>query len=212
MKILIVGATGLVGSEILKLTLQRPEVSEVFTFVRRSSRIVHPKLKENIVDFKNVSSWKDKLHGDVLFSALGTTIKTAGSKLAQFEVDYDFQFNIAAAAKGNGVPTLVLISSTGANPHSPLFYLRTKGLLEEAVKNLSFKKVIVLRPSLLAGKREVPRLGEKISFMVLSRLPRFKSLSTLIPVEASRVAHKAVDLALNNFSLSCTLEAKDIIF
>lgn len=192
MKAVLIGATGLVGREILKRLLDDPEFKEVQVFHRRSTGLQHPKLREEIIDFEQLGEWQEKIKGDVLFSALGTTLKVAGSKEEQYKVDYSYQFKIAAAAKNNGMETLVLISSTGANANSPFFYLRMKGELERAVENLHFKFLHILQPGPLTGDREVPRLSEKVSTALLALLPKIKPLAAYLPVKAEQVALKAV--------------------
>jgi uncharacterized protein YbjT (DUF2867 family) len=112
---LLIGATGLTGSHLLHLLLADLRFEHIIIFVRRSTGIVHPKLEEHIVRFGHPEEWKHLVKGDVLFSALGTTVKLAGSKEAQYKVDYTYQFQFAAAASANGVPSYVLISASGAN-------------------------------------------------------------------------------------------------
>ncbi|HXH76237.1 MAG TPA: NAD(P)H-binding protein [Bacteriovoracaceae bacterium] len=212
MNVLIIGATGLVGKEILKLALEASEVTLVKVFVRRSTNLIHPKLEEHIVDFNQIDSWKSKLNGDILFSAMGTTEKIAGSKEAQFRVDYEYQYHVARAARENGVSGLVLISSTGADAGSPFFYLKTKGQLEEALKKLNFKSLIIMRPSLLEGQREQQRSGEKFSHFFLSKLPKVKLLARMLPVEGRQVALKSLEVARQRATGTVTLEAADILF
>ena len=112
---IVIGATGLVGSALTSQLLEHPEFSGVKVFVRRSTHLSHQKLREHIVDFDKIDDWKHLLQGDVLFSAMGTTLNKAGSKAAQYRIDYTYQYNVAAAAASNGVPAYVLISSAGAS-------------------------------------------------------------------------------------------------
>lgn len=210
MKALVIGGTGLVGGHIIHRLIELPEITEVISFSRRNSGLVHPKLREEIVDFNHVESWKDKLKGDILYSAMGTTIKVAGSKEAQFKIDHDYQLHTAEAAAHNGVRTYVLISSTGAKASSPFFYLRMKGQLEEKIKKLSFQSITILRPSLLRGHRERPRAGEIISDKVLSVLPSFLVPDTMKPVDGSQVAKVAVNAGIEGRAGVQILEASDI--
>jgi uncharacterized protein YbjT (DUF2867 family) len=131
MKVAIVGATGLVGKSIIVQLLKRPEISEVKVFARRSTGIHNPKISEHIIDFEKVNDWKNEIHGDVLFSALGTTLKTVGNKEAQYRIDHDYQFMVSLAAAANGVSNYVLISSVNSNSKSPFFYLKMKGIAED---------------------------------------------------------------------------------
>ena len=102
-----------------------------------------------MVDFEHPEVRADLLHGDVAFSCLGTTLAVAGSKEAQWRVDYDYQYAFAQQCKANGVPTFVLVSAAMANAQSKVFYNRMKGQLEDAVKALEFKRLIIFQPSIL---------------------------------------------------------------
>src|SRR5680860_602710 len=114
----IIGATGLVGKQLVDLLLENDNFEKVRIFVRRDSGLKHPKLEQQIIDFNNEETWAKQLTGNVLFSALGTTLKQAGSKAKEFEVDFTFNLNFAKKAKENGIENYVLISSVGANAKS----------------------------------------------------------------------------------------------
>lgn len=208
MKTIIIGATGLVGKSIIKNLLKRSDVSEVLVFSRRSTGLSDPKLKEEIVDFEKVNDWKHKIQGDVLFSALGTTLKTVGTKEAQYRIDHDYQFMVAVEAALNGVSRYVLISSVNANSRSPFFYLKMKGELEDKIRTLSFSSIFILRPGPLKGHREKPRLMEEISTAVLSKLPVGAGMK---PVSGDQVAKVAINCGLAGQSGVKILEAKAIL-
>ncbi|HLP05854.1 MAG TPA: NAD-dependent epimerase/dehydratase family protein, partial [Paludibacter sp.] len=129
-KAIVIGSTGLVGSQLVQLLLQHAGYSEIISLARRESGVKHPKLTEFIVDFDKPDTWSDKVHGDVLFSAMGTTIAKAKTRAEQYKVDFSYQFNTAEIAARNGVPSYVLVSAAGANPKSPIFYSNMKGKLE----------------------------------------------------------------------------------
>jgi uncharacterized protein YbjT (DUF2867 family) len=136
-----------------------------------------------------------------LFSTLGTTIKKVKTKKAQFQVDYTYQFEFAKAASENGVPTYVLVSSMGANSKAAVFYSRMKGELEDAVAKLNFRKLIIVRPSILDGNRTEKRIGEKIGLYVsrfLTRLILKKYRPTPIGVLASKMIQLSVDQSEGN--------------
>ena len=149
MKGLIIGATGATGKDLLAKLLEDDTYSEVHCFVRKPMSISHPKLHAHVVDFDTPEAWADLLHGDVAFSCLGTTLAVAGSKDAQWRVDYDYQYAFAEHCKNNGVSTFVLVSAAGAKAQSKLFYNRMKGALEEAVKKLNFPRLLIFQPSIL---------------------------------------------------------------
>ena len=132
-KALVIGATGAVGKDLVEQLLKDDAFGSVTVFVRRPFAVEDPKLTVHVIDFDHPEPWKDLLHGDVLFSCLGTTIKAAGSQEAQWKVDYTYQYEVAKAARENGVGTYALVSSIGANPKSKIFYSRMIGALEEAV-------------------------------------------------------------------------------
>lgn len=167
--VIVIGATGLIGKLLTNKLLSDNRYDLVKIFVRRSSGTQNPKLEEHIVDFEHIESWKDEITGDELFSAMGTTIKQAGSKDVQYKIDYTYQFEVAKAAVKNGIENYVLVSSSGANSKSRNFYLRIKGELEDAVGILPFKKIIIFQPSLLLGERKEKRAGETIAAFFLFR-------------------------------------------
>lgn len=102
MKAIVIGATGAVGKELVKVLLSRPDYETVITFTRRPLGIDSPKLESHVIDFDRPDTWEDLVRGDVLFSALGTSLKQAGSKEAQYKIDHDYQLSFARAARAKG--------------------------------------------------------------------------------------------------------------
>jgi len=187
-KAIVIGATGLVGNHVVRMLLEDNYFEEVLVLSRRTTGLTHEKLVEHIIDFNDVKSYEKLVNGDVLFSCLGTTLKKAGSKDAQWKIDYTYQYEVAASARKNGVSTMVLVSSSGANSGSMIFYSKMKGALEEAIRKLNFNDYFIFRPSLLVGKREEERLGEKIGEKigsVLTKIPPFRKYK---PIKAKVVA------------------------
>ena len=140
MKALIIGATGAAGKDLVNILLQDTYYSEVVIFVRRASRITHPKLTEIITDFDKLENVAEQIKGDVLFSCLGTTLKAAGSKDKQWHIDYEIPSTFAAVARRNEVPKIVLLSAYGASATSKVFYSRIKGKQEEKI-NRTFQYI-----------------------------------------------------------------------
>ena len=138
---LVLGATGATGRELVNQLLKNDSFSHVSIFVRNSPNISHEKLSINTINFSKISEYKSQIKGDVLFSALGTTKKDAGSSEQQFLVDYTYQYKFAEMAYENGVTTYSLVSSNGANKDSFFFYPKIKGALEEKVKSLDFNNI-----------------------------------------------------------------------
>ena len=191
----VIGASGLVGHELLVQLLDHPQFEKVRIFVRRTTGMVHPKLEEQIIDFDQTESWKHLVKGDMLFSTLGTTIKTAKTKENQYRVDFTYQYEFAKAASENGVDTFLLVSSLGANPQSSVFYSRMKGELEDAVAKLPFKKLFIIRPSILDGNRQEKRAGEKVG-LILSRFVTRFVLKVYKPTPVDLLASKMIRLSL----------------
>lgn len=191
----VVGATGLVGAELLRRLLADERFFSVVVLGRRPTGVSHPKLSEHLVDFAAPGSWAHLVTGDVLFSALGTTRRAAGSRRAQREVDHGHQHRVAAAARRHGVDTCVLVSSAGASPRSRLFYSRMKGELERDVEALGFSRTCFLRPGLLDGERRERRPGERFLLRVLRPLSPVLPPSAR-PIHVSVVARAALRAAL----------------
>lgn len=185
---IVIGATGLVGAEVLKLLLDDPEYSKVKVFHRRSTGIHHPKLDEHIVEFSEIDSWKHLIIGDELFSVMGTTLKKAGSKEAQWKIDYTYQYETAKAAAINGVKKYALVSSIGANAKSRSFYTFMKGKLDEAVSDLTFDGIAILRPSVLDGDRIESRPGESFGIYLGKMIAKISGLKKYRPIPAKTVA------------------------
>src|SRR5690606_18048475 len=100
---------------------------------------------------------------DDVFCCLGTTIKKAGSQEAFKIVDYDYPVKLALMAQTADVQNFLVISALGANAQSKVFYSRTKGQLENQLKEINLKALHIFQPSLLLGNRQEFRLGEKIA-------------------------------------------------
>lgn len=190
---IVIGATGLVGSKVLHHLLKDDRYKTIKVLHRRATGIEHPKLTEHIIDFDKPEEWKDKVSGDHLFSALGTTIKKAGSKKAQYKIDFTYQFEIAKAAAENGVSGYALVSSLGANAESGSFYPKIKGELDEAVQELSFDNTLILRPSFLDGDRDEFRLGERIGIVAAKVICKIPGLRKYHPIKADDVAKAMIE-------------------
>jgi len=203
---IVIGGTGLVGTQLIKQLVEDEKYSEIVSLVRRSSGETHPKLQEIIVNFDQTQSWSHLVTGDVLFSALGTTIAQAKTKAAQFKVDYTYQYMVAKSAAENGVETYVLISSAGASSKSKVFYTNMKGQLEDAVQILPFKQIAIIRPGQLAGNRTENRKGEKIALSVMYFINKLGLLKQYRPIQASLVARAMINAVESEKSTSYSLD------
>lgn len=152
MKVCLIGATGATGKDLLGMLLDHEAIDTVHIFVRKALVLQHHKLHVHEVDFDHPDSWMSLITGDVAISCMGTTLKQAGSKEAQWKVDFTYQNEFASHAKQNGIPVFILLSASGANPNSSVFYSKMKGQLEVAVQQLGFQSLIVVKPGLLERK------------------------------------------------------------
>jgi uncharacterized protein YbjT (DUF2867 family) len=192
----LIGATGLIGNYLLEELLQDSYYDTVRILIRRPLELTHPKLEKKLVDFADAESFRLALEGsDVVFCAIGTTQKKVrGDKEAYRKVDYDITVNAAKFCKLNGCETFVFVSAVGANSKSNNFYLKLKGEVEDAVKDVGLKSVHIMRPSLLIGNRKEFRLSEKIAQWVM---PVFSFLlpKKYKPVKAVDVAREMIKIA-----------------
>ena len=206
----VIGATGLVGEQLVLQLLEHPEFEKVVVFGRRKSGLNHSKLVEELIDFDRPESWAALVKGDVLFSTLGTTIKTAKTKENQYRVDFTYQYEFAKAASQNCVPVYVLVSSLGADSKSSVFYSRMKGELDEAVSRLPFQKTIIVRPSILDGNRKEKRPAEKVSLAIMRALTKV-ILKKYRPTPVDLLASQMIRLSLEEKSGYQIIEASEII-
>jgi uncharacterized protein YbjT (DUF2867 family) len=209
MKALIIGATGATGSDLLELLLADSKTESVEIFVRRSPEIKHDKLTVHLIDFDKPEQWSHRVKGDILFSCLGTTLKDAGSKAAQWKVDHDYQYLFAKAAKENGVGSCVLVSSVNASAKSPIFYARMKGELEEDVRKLGFPRLIIFRPPSLI-RRESDRTMERVGVRVLRFLNRLGLFRSMQPMPTDLLAEAMLHAAGSSGKGEHYLEPQDI--
>ena len=206
---LIIGATGATGKDLVAQLLEDAAFDNVHIFVRRDVDLHHDKLHVHVVDFDKMDEWKGQLKGDALFSALGTTIKKAGSQQAQWKIDYTYQYEVAKAARENGVETMALVSSAWATADSKVFYTRMKGQLEEDVKKLGFRSLSIMRPPSLIRK-DTDRFGERISVGLLLALNKIGLLRAIRPMPTDQVAKAMITMAKEGKEGVFTLEPKDL--
>ena len=212
LKALIVGATGATGRELVKLLLENKNFESVIIFVRTVPEISHPKLIIHKIDFSRLHEYKHLIIGDVLFSALGTTLKDAGSKELQYIIDFEYQYEFAKIAAKNKVSFYSLVSSAGANYDSLFFYPKIKGELEEAIKKLSFKKIQIFQPAGLVRQEDLIRSGEKIGIFFFSILNRIGLLKSLRPISVKYLAQKMISMIFDeNEEKIRVLKLKDIV-
>jgi len=189
---ILLGASGLVGSELLSLLTLDADIERIVSLGRRPSGVVHAKLTEHTVDLADTSALEKLARGDVLLSALGTTLRKAGSKEAQHQVDVAYPLNVAKVAVAQGVKGYGLVSSVGADPASSMFYSRIKGELEREVQALGFERVRIARPSILLGERGESRPMEAIGASAAGLLRFVPGLRKYRPIHARVVARALI--------------------
>lgn len=203
---LIIGASGLAGSFCLRLLLQSNRYEKVIAVNRKALPMQHPRLRQLIIDFDQLPTYKHSLIADDIYVTLGTTIKQAGSNENFYKVDFTYVVQLAQITAANGAAQFLVVSALGANAQSPVFYSKVKGQMEEAVKQLPFRSIHIFQPSLLLGLREEKRLGETVAAVVLNKLDFLMvgPLRKYKAVEAADVA-KAMVYAARQESAGLTL-------
>lgn len=189
MKALIIGATGATGKDLVNVLLQDPAYTEVVAFVRKPTNVAHPKYSEIITNFDRLEEVSAAIQGDVWFSCLGTTLKAAGSKEKQWQIDHDIPANFACIARRNGVSNAVLVSAYNASATSKVFYSRLKGTLDEHVTRLNFDQCIIFRPGFLL-RQNTDRFMERITAWGLKSLNRLGLIKKFRPLPTSTLAEK----------------------
>ncbi|EKD32535.1 MAG: putative nucleoside-diphosphate-sugar epimerase [uncultured bacterium] len=192
----VFGATGLVGSEVVKELLNRPEYAKVIAVVRKPFPLSHPSLEFFIIsDFSKLSETALNLLADEYFCCIGTTIKAAGSKENFRHVDLNIPEQIALLAQKLAVPYMAVVSSIGANIKSSSFYLHTKGEMERSVQDIYRGNLKIVRPSLLVGNRKEYRFGENVAiiFMKLFGWTFVGPLRKYRGIPAKQVARAMID-------------------
>ena len=194
---LIAGASGLTGGYLLNLLLESPEYSTVIAYVRKSSGLTHPKLKEIVVDWETL---QEPVAAVDIFCCLGTTIKKAGSQEAFRRVDYNYPLQLAQLQYRGGSQQFLLVSAMGADAKSSIFYSRVKGELENALQSIGYKSLLIFRPSFIAGPRKESRTGEMIGLAIFSILsPLFIGpLKKYAPIQAEHIARAMLRTAQKN--------------
>jgi uncharacterized protein YbjT (DUF2867 family) len=168
MKILLLGATGLVGKNVLAQALAQPAITGVLAPTRQRlaahSKLINP-VSDSLESLIGVSQGID-----AVVCALGTTIGKAGSKEAFREVDYVLPLAFARSAHEYRVETFVLVSASVASVSSAMFYPRIKGEVERDIELVGFRSLTIVRPSLIGGARDEPRFREGVSLRLISAL------------------------------------------
>ena len=202
-RVLLIGATGLVGQSVLRQALAHPQVEQVIAPTRRLLP-PHAQLINPVVDFDALPVDADWWAVDAVI-----TIKKAGSQAAFRRVDHDHPLQVAQIALKHGAKAYALNSALGADPASRVFYSRTKGELERDLQTLGYPSLTFVRPGLIGGERQEARLGEQIGVTVSQWLrPLLPARYRVVPAE--RIAHHLLQAALTG-APGCTVLSSEAI-
>lgn len=187
---LLVGASGLVGNELLHILLESQIYEKVVALVRRPLEIKHPNLVEVLCDFERLEEVEEYFQVDDVFCTLGTTIKKAKTKEAMYRVDVEYPISIAELAREKGAKQFLIVSSMNANKDSRLWYPKMKGELEEFLRKIPYEAMLIFQPSLLLGNRSEFRLLEKMGVKIVRGLSRImgNKIGSRLGIEAKTVA------------------------
>ncbi|MCW3088737.1 MAG: oxidoreductase, partial [Sediminibacterium sp.] len=194
---LVLGATGLTGSHLLALLLNSERYHAVTIYTRKPSGISHSRLKEILVDY---DSWEQAVPADDVFCCLGTTIKQAKTKEAFTKVDLTYPVKIAGLQYAAGSRKFLVVSALGSSPSSVIFYSRTKGLKEEALKGIGYLSLVNFRPAIITGDRKERRTGEGIGLFIFNLISPLLlgPLKKYKPVPALAIARAMLHAAQDN--------------
>lgn len=195
---LLVGATGLIGKQLLELLEKDAYYEKVFVITRKPLA-VSGKCENRLVNFDALYEDFTSIYADDVFCCLGTTMRVAGSKEAFKKVDYTYPVSVAQLSLSRGAKQYLLVSALGASKNSSVFYNKVKGEVEESISKVGFTGYHIFRPSLLLGDRKEARSGEDAAKVF------FKLFGFLVPgkwkgIEARKVAHAMLHYAKENTS------------
>jgi uncharacterized protein YbjT (DUF2867 family) len=184
-KAIVIGATGLIGSDLVLKLLDHPNYASVLVIGRRAIPTRHQKLIQLVVDFDNIDSHFQEINGDEVFCCMGTTKKQTPDEVEYRKIDYQYPLDVARIALANGAKQYHLVSSMGANINSSIFYSRTKGEVERELSQLPFESISIYRPSLLVGNRKQKRPSEKLMIglmrflnsLLIGKLRKYRSIA-----------------------------------
>ncbi len=164
---LVAGASGMVGTELVRVLAASGDYRRVIALSRRPLSIEAPNLANRILRFENLETDLRGLACEVAYCCLGSTIRQAGTQQAFRAVDHDLILRFARFAQAAGAKTLVVISAAGANAGSRNFYLRVKGETELALEALNFRSLHLMQPALILGSRKQWRITELVGRVVM---------------------------------------------
>lgn len=209
---IILGATGLTGSALLKRLIDDERYGTIKLFSRSKIKDAPKKIQQFVGDLLKLEDFKPDFTADEVYCCIGTTTKKTPDKKLYKHIDYGIPVAAAKLAHENGIPTFLVISAMGAHKKSNVFYTRTKGEMEHAVLKYGIRNTYILRPALIGGERNEYRIGEKIGLTLLKILqPLFiGGLKKYKIIDADCIAQAMVTLANNTTSIPPILKSDEI--
>jgi uncharacterized protein YbjT (DUF2867 family) len=205
--VLLVGGTGAVGREVLRVALADERIERVIAPTRRPLP-AHARLDNPVLDLATLAEDSSFWRVDGVICTLGTTIKVAGSQIAFAAVDRDLPVRVARCARRAGATRFALNSSLGASPGGN-FYLRTKAEAEQAIRELGYPSYTIVRPSLIDADRDEPRFGERLGLLV-ARVLRPMIPRRYQPVKAAAIAATLITTVIAGLPGERIVESEDI--
>ena len=211
-KVVIFGASGLIGSNLTSDLLKSEEISSILSVSRKGLGISHEKLTEIVVDFDDLTMYFPEIKGDVIYSCLGTTKSETPNAELYRKIDFFYPLAIARAAFDNKVSQFHVVSSLGANSRSSSSYLKLKGELEDNLKVIGFKSLHIYRPSYLMGNRTTTRIVDKILVPLITLIKPLLigSLKQYRGISASKVSKTMLNQTLKDLKGTFTYSSTAI--
>ncbi|MFD1014732.1 NAD(P)H-binding protein [Winogradskyella rapida] len=204
---IILGATGLTGSQLLQQLINDPRYATIKLFSRsKVTSVTSPKVEQYIGDLLNLEQFRSDFTGDEVYCCIGTTKSKTPDKDQYKKIDFGIPVSAAKLAKENGIRSYAVVSAMGANANSAIFYNKVKGEMEAAVLAQNLDHTFILRPSLIGGDRDEARALEKFG------LSLFKLISPLLigPLKKYRIV-EAEAIANAMVYMSNSSPAKNVI-
>lgn len=201
-KAIILGASGLIGGELLTLLLNSDSYSEIIAFSRKPLTIQDSKLNQVITDFDNLESLKSTIKSEILFCCMGSTKKKTPNLKDYKRVDHDIPLFFAKEGLNNNLLQFHLVSALGANPNSSNFYTQLKGEIEQDLKTLPIPSLFIYQPSFLDGERTEKRRLEKVMLKLMKYINPLLagSLKKYQSIKAKDVAKAMFNESIQNKS------------
>jgi uncharacterized protein YbjT (DUF2867 family) len=209
--VVLLGASGLVGSNVLNELLAHDQVGQVTVLVRTPLQLTHPKLTQVRTDLTDLSALDSIGPVDALFCCIGTTRKKTPDLIQYKAIDYGITMAVATYAKAHGCKQIHLVSSVGANSKASNFYLKIKGEVEEGIQALGVERCFIYRPSMLIGARNESRPAEKLGQLLTPIFDVFTFGGQYHSIRASKLAQSMVRNAMEAHATSRILFYKDFL-